>query len=78
MRTFSLLSKSTCTHAAPATFLPGSCVAAGFSGCCLSDDKLECAGADPPFCFCDPSCYESDDCCSDLPSICGSTSTGQL
>ena len=49
--------------------LPGSCVAAGYTSCCDSDVVGNCAG-DTGSCFCDPSCREFSDCCSDLDEIC--------
>ena len=51
--------------------LPGSCIAAGYISCCDSEVDVvgNCAG-DTGSCFCDPSCREYSDCCSDLDEIC--------
>ena len=49
--------------------IPGSCIAAGFSSCCSQANSADCHG-NPPSCFCDEICYEFNDCCSDISSIC--------
>lgn len=41
------------------------CVSAGFTGCCSGQCLVE---ADS--CFCDPTCYDFDDCCADIEQTC--------
>ena len=49
--------------------IPGSCVDAGFTGCCTNND---CEVFSPTFassCYCDVLCYVFDDCCEDITDI---------
>ena len=44
----------------------GSCISAGYNGCCDNDT---CQGFSPngvANCFCDQLCYNFDDCCGDI------------
>ena len=41
-----------------------SCVDAGFTDCCVENCQLSSG------CFCNQACYEEDQCCSDIASIC--------
>ena len=49
--------------------VPGSCVAAGYSGCCMEGD---CHGSLQDLtssCFCDEACHQFNDCCDDITEI---------
>ena len=50
--------------------LPGSCISAGYTTCCSSDDDVGLCAGDTGSCFCDPSCRDFNDCCYDLDEIC--------
>uniref|UniRef100_A0A1X7VE53 Fibronectin type-III domain-containing protein n=1 Tax=Amphimedon queenslandica TaxID=400682 RepID=A0A1X7VE53_AMPQE len=50
----------------------GSCVAAGFSTCCSVGNSASCYGL-PHNCYCDHLCYEYNDCCTDIGSVCAGT-----
>ena len=44
----------------------GSCVDAGFVGCCVEDDCEVFAPSYPISCFCDEDCFLYNDCCDDI------------
>ena len=46
--------------------IPGSCSAAGFSNCCMTES---CKG-EPPNCYCDSLCHTFNDCCPDANTLC--------
>ena len=52
------------------TYLPGSCIAAGYTSCCTTATSSNNCAGEPATCFCDPSCNEFGDCCEDLQQIC--------
>ena len=47
----------------------GSCVDAGFTGCCIGENCTVFAPSLPFSCYCDALCYVYDDCCDDISSI---------
>lgn len=47
----------------------GSCVGAGFQGCCAEHND-GCLGVGDGECYCDQECYSLDDCCVDIGDIC--------
>ena len=47
--------------------MQGSCLAAGHTSCCLSEDP-KCTG-EPGNCMCDQACAKRGDCCSDISSL---------
>ena len=47
----------------------GSCVDAGFTGCCIGENCAVFAPSLSFSCFCDALCYVFDDCCDDINSI---------
>ena len=57
------------TYIMTGTFLLGTCRAAGYNECCVSDGITPCFG-DPEDCFCDSTCYLYNDCCRDIEDIC--------
>ncbi len=57
--------------------LPGSCIAAGYTGCCTSSESNDqCSGVPSGQCFCDSTCMNSGDCCEDLHEICNGPEVG--
>ena len=53
--------------------IAGSCLAAGYSSCCLTG---HCRG-EPPNCNCDSLCHIFDDCCSDAKGLCQNTTSAE-
>ena len=45
----------------------GSCVAAGFTGCCVDGADPGCVTA---VCACDALCHDNGDCCEDIDETC--------
>ena len=50
-------------------YIIGSCVAAGYVGCCTDGDCEVVIQTSPLSCFCDTVCYIFDDCCDDIALI---------
>ena len=60
----------------------GSCVTAGFNGCCSYANNTSCRGHTPSgslaTCYCDLYCYTYGDCCTDVNATgCYSNSSGK-
>ena len=51
------------------SFNAGSCVAAGYSGCCTEEDCVGFLTNLISSCFCDEECYKFNDCCDDITEI---------
>ena len=54
----------------------GSCLEAGFTGCC--QDGSQCTGSPTFDCYCDVNCHVFSDCCYDIEHTCPASTNGNL